>query len=411
MKDGGARRRGPRWSVALALLSLTLTQSSCAYVYYKIGGNFRGEPSEMVSELSAGAHRLLERSFEGIDTLNDYHVHMLSAQFHRSWVSWYHPIKRARTMVYLSAAGVELGDTMVQDYVRRLQELIRTIPRPGRHYLYALDAFYGPDGEVDWDRTPLYVPNASVVDLADRVPDVFVPVISIHPFRRDAIEKLEAWSLRGCRHVKWLPNSMGIDPSSPRLERFYAKMRELDMVLLSHTGEENAFEAGAQQLGNPLLLRKPLDMGVKVVALHAASKGDYPDLDDPDGGDRRVSGFDLLVRLLEEPKYEHLLFADTACLTFFNHLQEPLRKLLERPDLHHRFVHGSDYPFPAVNLALRTSRLAAAGFITREERRLLNEIYNYNPLLFDFVVKRTVKHPETGQRLSTAVFEVPSQLR
>ena len=48
--------------------------------------------------------------------------------------------------------------------------------------------------------------------------------------------------------------------------------------------------------------------------------------------------------------------------------------------------------------------MARSGFITPAERESLNEIYDYNPLLFDFVLKRTLRHPETGQKLSPSIF-------
>jgi len=48
--------------------------------------------------------------------------------------------------------------------------------------------------------------------------------------------------------------------------------------------------------------------------------------------------------------------------------------------------------------------LASDGFITKEERSALNEIYDYNPLLFDFALKRTIRHPETKQKLAPSVF-------
>ena len=44
--------------------------------------------------------------------------------------------------------------------------------------------------------------------------------------------------------------------------------------------------------------------------------------------------------------------------------------------------------------------------IGAEERELLNEIYDYNPLLFDFVVKRTIRHPESGERFPPNVFMI-----
>jgi mannonate dehydratase len=150
-------------------------------------------------------------------------------------------------------------------------------------------------------------------------------------------------------------------------------------------------------------------MGVKVVALHAAGNGSSLDLDRPDGG--RAPAWTLLLRLLDDPKYEDLLYADTSCLTFFNHLPEPLETLLARRDLHPRLVHGSDYPFSAINLAIRTGRLVDHGFITEEEQGFLEEVYAYNPLLFVFVLHRTVRHPETGKRFLETVFEVPADIR
>jgi len=62
----------------------------------------------------------------------------------------------------------------------------------------------------------------------------------------------------------------------------------------------------------------------------------------------------------------------------------PFATLLKRQDLHSRLVNGSDYPLPAINSLIWTRSLVRSGFITAEERQSLNEIYDYNPLLFDF---------------------------
>jgi hypothetical protein len=42
--------------------------------------------------------------------------------------------------------------------------------------------------------------------------------------------------------------------------------------------------------------------------------------------------------------------------------------------------------------------------ITARERRALNEIAGVNPLLFDFVLKRTLREPVTGRGLPASVF-------
>jgi hypothetical protein len=135
---------------------------------------------------------------------------------------------------------------------------------------------------------------------------------------------------------------------------------------------------------------------------HCAGLGDNEDLDDPHR--RRAPNFDLWLRLMGEKRYEGLLFADISAMTQFNRAGRPLRTILEREELHERLVNGSDYPLPAINLLIRTSTLRKLGYINDEERAGLNEIYDYNPLLFDFVLKRTLRLPGTGKRLPASVF-------
>jgi predicted TIM-barrel fold metal-dependent hydrolase len=247
------------------------------------------------------------------------------------------------------------------------------------------------------------VPNNYVFDLVAAHPDLFEPVISINPYRLNALKDLAEGAQFGARIVKWLPNAMGINPSDERCDPFYEKMHELNLMLLSHGGEEKAVEAEEdQKLGNPLLLRRALDHGVKVIIAHCAGLGHNEDLDDKDR--KRLENFDLFLRLMGEKKYEGLLFADISAMTQYNRAGYPLRTILEREDLHERLVNGSDYPLPAINFLIRTGALEKAGYITKEERGCLNEIYDYNPLLFDFALKRSLKLPGTTKRLPADVF-------
>lgn len=75
--------------------------------------------------------------------------------------------------------------------------------------------------------------------------------------------------------VKWLPNSQGMHLSHAKCQVFYRRMKELNMVLLTHTGLEHAVDMAYHNdvLGNALLLRAPLDAGVRVIAAHCASEG------------------------------------------------------------------------------------------------------------------------------------------
>ncbi|HSE32012.1 MAG TPA: hypothetical protein VLA93_10555 [Pyrinomonadaceae bacterium] len=113
---------------------------------------------------------------------------------------------------------------------------------------------------------------------------------------------------------------------------------------------------------------------------------------------------------MDDKRYEGLVFGEISAMTQFNRLGPPLTTLLAREDLHHRLVNGSDYPLPAVNILIRTGKLAEYGYINEAERPALKEIYQYNPLLFDFVVKRTVKLPGTTQKFPASVFMTNSSL-
>lgn len=384
-----------------------------------LGGDFSHEPDEMGTFLSPKAGELVERAFQGIDPdrMIDYHVHVVGLGIggtgcfvNPDMQSWLHPIQYIKFAVYVSASGVEDLEDADREYVLRLLELVRHNRGSGKYHLLAMDMYHLRDGTADMEKTGFFVPNDYVLKLAAEYPDHFRPTVSVHPYRKDALRELERCHGFGARFVKWLPNTMGIDPSDELCEPFYRKMKELGMVLLTHVGDEEAVEADEdQQFGNPLLLRKPLEMGVKVIAAHCASLGRNRDLDDPEGGE--VDNFDLFLRLMEEKRYEGLLFGDISALTQHNRLSKPLLTLLEREDLHSRLVNGSDYPLPAVNIVIRTRTLVREGFITAEERILLNEIYDYNPLLFDFLVKRTLRHPVSEKRFPDRVFMAHPALR
>jgi predicted TIM-barrel fold metal-dependent hydrolase len=312
-------------------------------------------------------------------------------------------LERLQFRIYVSATGVKNLASADDEYVSRLVRLARTGTPRGKFHILAFDKHYNPDGSVNLGKTTMYVPNDYVVMLAEKYSDVFTPVVSIHPYRTDALQELERWAKAGVRYLKWLPNAMGIDPANPVIEQFYQRMKEHRMILLSHAGEEQAVEAEEdQRLGNPLRLRKPLDLGVRVIIAHAASLGECDDLDSSEP--RKANCFDLFLRMMDEQKHVGLLFGEISAMLQFNRMPEPLLVLLKRQDLHSRLVNGSDYPLPAINSLIWTRSMARDGFITAEERQALNEIYDYNPLLFDFVLKRTIRHPETKQKLAASVF-------
>ena len=401
------------WSAYLQrpwiVLSALLLFSGC--LVDQIGGAFTHQPEQLDQKASISAKQLIDQAFEGIDParLVDFHTHVLAIgtsvkdAFVNSKMREGINLERFKFRIYTSAADVKNLDNADQEYVDRLVRLARGSRPQGKYRILAFDKHYNPDGTVDLAKTNMYVPNDYIVELARQYSDIFLPVISLHPYRRDAVEELDKWAKAGMKYIKWLPNAMGMDPADRAIEPFYRKMREHKMILLSHGGEEQAVEAEEdQEFGNPLRLRKPLDMGIRVIVAHAASLGTCADLDH--GGGKKADCFNLFLRLMDEEKYRGLVFGEVSAMLQFNRMPGPFSTLLKRQDLHPRLINGSDYPLPAINALIRTRSLASAGFITSEERSALNEIYDYNPLLFDFVLKRTMRHPETKQKLAPSVF-------
>jgi len=379
---------------------------------HSIGGAFKRQPEELDHKLSDKSSDLIKRAFEDIDPekLIDHHVHIagLGVGGTKTFVNskmrtWKHPFHRLKFKVYMSSAGVDDESRADSQMIERLARLVGHIRGHGKHRLLAFDKNYQRDGSVNLEKTEFYVPNEYVFELAQRHPDLFGPNISVNPYRPDAISELEKWAQRDARIVKWLPNAMGIDPSDPQCDPFYQKMKELDLILLSHGGEEKAVEAEEdQKLGNPLLLRRALDHGVKVIVAHCAGLGTNEDLETKDRKQR--DNFDLFLRLMDEKRYEGLVFGEISAMTQFNRIGKPLHTVLEREDLHDRMVNGSDYPLPAVNALIRTRPLVKHGYLTSPEGECLREIYDYNPLLFDFVLKRFLKRPGTSKTLPASVF-------
>jgi predicted TIM-barrel fold metal-dependent hydrolase len=243
-----------------------------------------------------------------------------------------------RFKIYLHSFGVsqkeimKSGDGLVGD---RISASLARSKCVSRAVLLALDGVVDADGNLDTNRTEVYVPNEFVAETAARHTNLLFGA-SVNPYRRDALARLEWAKKHGAVLVKWIPPIMAIDPADPRLIPFYKKMAGLNLPLLSHTGKEKSFSRANEELGDPEKLRLPLSLGVTVVAAHIASSEKYQ-------GER---GPDRLARLMREfPN----LYTDISALTQINR-PGSLKEALTRPEFSGRLVYGTDYPL--INTAL-----------------------------------------------------------
>ena len=241
---------------------------------------------------------------------------------------WHRPL----AALMLRSIGLP-GDAMTGDmdrlYIERLLELVRGSSL-GAAVILAQDLVYDDQGREVKDAGSFYVPNEYVLKLARTHPE-FLPAVSIHPARPDALEELERCLAGGAVMMKCLPNCQNINCADRRFTKFWERMAEAKLPLLAHTGGEHTLPVVRPDYSDPRILALPLECGVTVIAAHCATK----------------SG-------LTDPEYFHVfaemtrrfpnLYGDTSAFNV------PLRcrhvdKCLQEPLLS-RMVHGSDYPVP-----------------------------------------------------------------
>jgi mannonate dehydratase len=99
---------------------------------------------------------------------------------------------------------------------------------------------------------------------------------------------------------------------------------------------------------------------------------------------------------MDEPRYENLLYGDVSAMTQLNRIGPALDAVLERDDWHHRLINGSDYPLPGVFPLFSMTTMVDRGYIDERQAKTIRAIRPHNALLFDFVLKRTIRHAGKG---------------
>lgn len=216
-------------------------------------------------------------------------------------------------------------------YLDTLSKAVAGSERVARTVLLAMDGAYGADGRLDEAHTDFLISNDFVLDACASRPHL-LPGVSINPMRADAVDELERCAARGAVLVKVLPNAQVFDPASPRHKRFWRRLGELGLPLLSHIGFEFSLIGQDQSVGDPDRLEHALGEGACVIAAHGCSRGLV--LGEPH--------FEVMLRLIR--KYPRF-YMDSSALTLPNRFGMML-KLARTPEARDRLLFGTDYPLP-----------------------------------------------------------------
>ncbi|MBC8324892.1 MAG: amidohydrolase family protein [Verrucomicrobia subdivision 3 bacterium] len=305
----------------------------------------------------------------------DMHVHMVGneASGNGCWIR-VTPGKYPLYALMLHKLGVPVRALRAADfddlYRDRLLHYIRD-SAVDAVCLLAQEAVYDTKGSLLKNHGSAFVPNDVVLRLAKEHPE-FLPAVSIHPARPDAMDELNRCLDAGAVMMKCLPNCQNIDCNNPRFKPFWDRMAEAGLPFLAHTGGEHTLEVINAEYANPKTLRLPLECGVNVIAAHAAT-GSGPF--DP-------NYLPTLVQMMRDHKN---LYADSSALNVPTR-SHGLRPCLENELLASRTVHGSDYPVPT-----SPSWAWLRGLIDSDQLATLRNIQN--PIEQDYQTKVAMGFP------------------
>jgi uncharacterized protein len=262
----------------------------------------------------------------------DMHVHIVGNGLRGSgcWlkVGTWHRSLAAFMLNHIGVGVSTRAPEFDEAYATHLAKLVRESSL-GAAVILAQDEVYDASG-TRMNFGSFHVPNDYVLKLA-REHAGFLPAVSIHPARADALDELARCLDLGAVMLKLLPNCHNVDCNDARYRKFWERMAEAKLPLLAHTGGEHTVPVCSKQFAHPHTLRLPLECGVTVIAAHCATKSG---LTDPEY-------FHQFCEMLAEHTN---LYGDTSAFNVpirGRHIRECLKQ-----EIGSRLVHGSDFPVP-----------------------------------------------------------------
>lgn len=268
----------------------------------------------------------------------DFHVHLAGTGCCGSGIFLSQTFRRRPTFLvlrYLEGVTSEQMETNIDGlWAKRIYNLVETSHSIEKCVALCLDEVYSESGVAESEKTHMYVPNNWGKLVAQKSNQRVLWGASIHPYRNDAIEQLQQCVSESATLIKWLPSAQGIDPRHSKSIAFFRQMAKLKIPLLSHTDKEFTFPCHHKdwmRFNDVERLRPALEEGVTVIAAHAATPHQMPEL-------------------IELMKKHPNLYADSSGL--FNpsraHVVNELVKRVKDSLLSERILFGSDWPVPTI---------------------------------------------------------------
>ena len=256
----------------------------------------------------------------------------------------------AAMLMTLKATPFDFRDERVKEMILQVVDQSEKVDHT---VLLALDGVY-KNGKYVEAESHLVTPNDHIIKIAKRNPRVLFGA-SVHPYRKkkEMLAEMKRCIDQGAVLFKWIPSSQQIDPRDDRCRLFYEILAMEGIPLLCHTGAELAVPTSDQKTNrwnDPRKLNKALDMGVKVIAAHCAT----PYLGGLMPADKDY--FEALLHMLRVSENKGWkLYADISAFctpTRIGYLDK-IKEEIAAGSIHpSRFLYGSDFPIPIININL-----------------------------------------------------------
>ena len=290
-------------------------------------------------------------------------------------------------LIALRASLFDLKDEKIREIIL---SAINTSAKVDYAVFLALDGVY-KNGEYIESESHLLTPNDYVIEIAKTNERVLFGA-SVHPYRnkRVMLDEMQKCIDNGAVLFKWIPSSQQINPEDERCIPFYEFLSKENIPLLCHTGAEHAVPTSdfrANRFNDPRKLKKALNMGARVIAAHCATPyfgGILP-------SDK--SYFNELMEMLRmSEKKKWNLYADISAfctptrITYLGRINDRINEGSISPA---RFLYGSDFPIPIVDINIFKNPLNLRELIENIKEQG-NPLDNNFEILKEFGIHQTI---------------------
>ena len=332
----------------------------------------------------------MNNNFTPADLRLDGHIHIIGDGSSGSgcWLKLsktYHKLLARIILSSLDLPHSALRGGLDQLYAAQLVRMVRESSIDAALIL-AHENVYDDNGGVIKDAGSFYTPNDYVLSLAKQHPDCFIPAVSIHPARADALDELDRCIELGAAMLKLLPNCQNVNCSDRRFTKFWQRLAAAGIPFLAHSGGELSVPVVNASYADPQILALPLECGVNVIAAHCGSRALIFD----------PNYLPKFLNMIE--KYSNLYGDNSGMST-------PLRaghfKHLLSDSTQQRIIHGSDIPIPiSAFWSLLRGRVSYAAW--RDSRAVSNLVER------DALIKRALGFKQ--QTFSRLVSLLPARI-